>query len=178
MKTTSTLRAVNRRLSSLRSSTWMIVIVLVFTLLNFVVVVGVSSSSSSSTTIKVDKKRTNPTGPAVQRGYRYSSHVTLYIENVNDGSRTKSGWSTRQEDGADKDTPFVFEPGVNLIEGWTEGVLQMNEGERAYLHVPPELGYGARPMGNPHGGAFWIPANSHLLFDIEILGKEGEELDL
>ena len=144
-----------------------IVIVLAFTILNVV--------SSSST--KVDKQRTNPATPAVQRGYRYSSHVTLYIENKDDGSKTKSGWSTRQEDGADKDTPFVFEPGVNLIEGWTEGVLQMNEGERANLHVPPELGYGSRPMGNPNG-PFWIPANSHLLFDIEILGKEGEELDL
>ena len=170
MMKTSTLTALMRRLPSLPSS-MRIVIVLAFTLLNAAVV----SSSSSST--KVDKQRTNPTAPAVQRGYRYSSHVTLYIENVDDGSRTKSGWSTRQENGADKDTPFVFEPGVNLIEGWTEGVLQMNEGERAYLHVPPELGYGSRPMGNPHG-AFWIPANSHLLFDIEILGKEGEELDL
>mmetsp|Transcript_1488 Transcript_1488/g.3299 ORF Transcript_1488/g.3299 Transcript_1488/m.3299 type:complete len:172 (+) Transcript_1488:20-535(+) len=169
MMKTSTMRGANRRLSSFPS--WMmlvqIVIVLAFTILTVV--------SSSST--KVDKQRTNPTAPAVERGSRYSSHVTLYIENKDDGSKTKSGWSTRQEDGADKDTPFVFEPGVNLIEGWTEGVLQMNEGERAYLHVPPELGYGSRPMGNPHG-AFWIPANSYLLFDIEILGKEGEELDL
>lgn len=39
------------------------------------------------------------------------SHVTLYIENT-DGSKTPSGWSTRVSDGADKDSPFAFQPGV------------------------------------------------------------------
>ena len=39
------------------------------------------------------------------------SHVTLYIENA-DGSKTPSGWSTRKSDGADKDSPFAFQPGV------------------------------------------------------------------
>eukprot|EP00591_Stephanopyxis_turris_P007727 CAMPEP_0195519250 /NCGR_PEP_ID=MMETSP0794_2-20130614/14536_1 /TAXON_ID=515487 /ORGANISM="Stephanopyxis turris, Strain CCMP 815" /LENGTH=126 /DNA_ID=CAMNT_0040648373 /DNA_START=153 /DNA_END=533 /DNA_ORIENTATION=+ len=108
-------------------------------------------------------------GPSVTKDYRYQSMVTLYIENE-DGSRTPSGWSTRVSDGASSDSPFEFQPGVNLIAGWTEGVLKMNEGERALLHIPTELGYGASPMGSP-GGAFYIPANSNLLFDIEILGK-------
>ena len=43
----------------------------------------------------------------------------------------------------------------------------MKEGERAWLHVPSEKGYGAQSMGSP-GGAFYIPANSDLLFDIEV----------
>jgi FKBP-type peptidyl-prolyl cis-trans isomerase FkpA len=113
-------------------------------------------------------------GPAVGRDHVYSSHVTLYIENKVDGTKTPSGWSTRMEHGAPADAPFEFQPGKNLIPGWTEGVLRMVEGERAEIHVPPELGYGGRPMGSP-GGAFYIPADSHLLFDIEILGKAGEE---
>ena len=108
-------------------------------------------------------------GPDVTTSYKYSSMVTLYIENA-DKTRTPSGWSTRKEDGADQDRPFEFQPGVNLIEGWTEGVLKMKEGERALLHVPSAKGYGTRPMGRP-GGSFYIPANSDLLFDIEILGK-------
>jgi hypothetical protein len=112
-------------------------------------------------------------GPDVTRGNSYKSMVTLYIENV-DKSRTPSGWSTRKEDGAAIDNPFVFSPGVNLIEGWTQGVLQMKEGERALLHVPSSLGYGARSMGSPNGGGFYIPPNSDLLFDIEILGKKGD----
>jgi FKBP-type peptidyl-prolyl cis-trans isomerase len=111
-------------------------------------------------------------GDVVTRDYRYSSMVTLYIEEAN-GSKTPSGWSTRVSDGASVDSPFDFQPGVGLIEGWTEGVLQMKEGERAWLHVPAKLGYGSRSMGNP-GGAFYIPENSNLLFDIEILGKEGQ----
>ncbi|KAG7349434.1 peptidylprolyl isomerase FKBP-type [Nitzschia inconspicua] len=111
-------------------------------------------------------------GDAVTREFKYSSMVTLYIEEA-DGSKTPSGWSTRVSDGATADKPFDFQPGVGLIEGWTEGVLKMKEGERAWLHVPARLGYGDRPMGSP-GGAFYIPASSNLLFDIEILGKAGK----
>jgi len=111
-------------------------------------------------------------GPLVSRSFQYRSHVTLYIENRADKSRSPSGWSTRREDGAAADEPFEFTPGVGLIRGWTAGVLKMREGERALLHVPYHLGYGDRPMGSP-GGSFYIPANSDLLFDIEILGKAG-----
>jgi len=48
----------------------------------------------------------------------------------------------------------------------------MREGERALLHVPPELGYGSSPQGQ-QGGGWYIPGNSNLLFDIEIIGKTG-----
>ncbi|KAL7514363.1 hypothetical protein ACHAXN_011579 [Cyclotella atomus] len=114
-------------------------------------------------------------GPQVVRGSSYSSHVTLYIEKA-DGTKTPSGWSTRESDGAPVDQPFVFSPGVGLIEGWTEGVLKMKEGERSWLHVPSEKGYGAQEMGRPGGSGFYIPANSDLAFDIEILVKDGDEL--
>ena len=109
------------------------------------------------------------TGPAVTRDHRYSSHVTLYIEQE-DGTRTPSGWSTRVEDGAKAAKPFQFKPFQGLIQGWSEGVVQMKEGERALLHIPSAKGYGSSPMGSK-GGAFWIPANSNLLFDLEVLGK-------
>jgi len=112
----------------------------------------------------------------VTRLSKYRSMVTLYIENE-DLTKTPSGWSTRVSDGAKVDSPFEFQPGVGLIEGWTQGVLEMKEGERAWLHVPSALGYGGRPMGSP-GGAFYIPASSNLLFDIEILGTVGGEKDL
>jgi peptidylprolyl isomerase len=103
--------------------------------------------------------------------------VTLYIEN-DDKSKTPAGWSTRVSDGASEDKPFEFQPGVGLIEGWTAGVLQMKEGERALLHVPAHLGYGSRAMGSPGGSGFYIPGSSNLLFDIEIIGKSGGEPDL
>jgi len=120
-------------------------------------------------TVDVIKKGS---GPPVTTVHRYSSHVTLYIKN-DDGSKTPSGWSTRKSDGAATDQPFAFQPGVGLIIGWTEGVLKMTEGERSWLTVPSEKGYGAQSMGSP-GGSFYIPANSNLLFDIEILGKESD----
>ena len=92
--------------------------------------------------------------------------------------QTSSGWPTRVSDGAAANAPFAFQPGVGLIEGWTEGVLQMQEGERSWLHVPSAKGYGSREMGSPGGGGgFYIPSNSDLLFDIEILGTEpGQDL--
>mmetsp|Transcript_25853 Transcript_25853/g.42026 ORF Transcript_25853/g.42026 Transcript_25853/m.42026 type:complete len:164 (-) Transcript_25853:2333-2824(-) len=112
-------------------------------------------------------------GPQVTKAHRYSSHVTLYIQNT-DGTKTPSGWSTRKSHGATSDQPFAFQPGVGLITGWTEGVLKMKEGERSWLSVPSEKGYGGQEMGRPSGsgGGFYIPAHSDLLFDIEILGRE------
>jgi hypothetical protein len=101
---------------------------------------------------------------------RYAAQVTLLIEQA-DGSTVPSGWSTRREAGGDG-KPFVFQPGKNLIPGWTQGVLQMREGERALIHVPPELGYGGSDQGSK-GSGWFIPKNSHLLFDIQIVSKEG-----
>jgi FKBP-type peptidyl-prolyl cis-trans isomerase len=49
----------------------------------------------------------------------------------------------------------------------------MREGERALMHVPSALGYGSKEMGSK-GGAWYIPANSDLLFDIKIVGKAGK----
>eukprot|EP00545_Synedropsis_sp_CCMP1620_P014544 CAMPEP_0119004108 /NCGR_PEP_ID=MMETSP1176-20130426/956_1 /TAXON_ID=265551 /ORGANISM="Synedropsis recta cf, Strain CCMP1620" /LENGTH=136 /DNA_ID=CAMNT_0006955781 /DNA_START=139 /DNA_END=549 /DNA_ORIENTATION=+ len=120
---------------------------------------------------------TSPSGGAPVTGeHKYRSMVTLYIEN-DDKSKTPAGWSTRVSDGASEDRPFEFQPGVGLIVGWSNGVLQMKEGERALLHVPASLGYGSRAMGNPAAASdkgasgFYIPANSNLVFDIEVLGK-------
>jgi FKBP-type peptidyl-prolyl cis-trans isomerase len=131
------------------------------------------SAFASSSGVRVETL-TPGTGPAVTRDSRYRSMVTLYIVG-DDEQLTPSGWSTRQEHGADIDMPFEFQPGVNLIEGWTEGVLQMIEGERAKVFVPSSLGYGNVPMGSKNGGGFYIPANSDLMFDIQILGKAGDE---
>lgn len=55
-------------------------------------------------------------------------------------------------------------------------MLNMKEGERSWLYVPSEKGYGAQTLGTHGGAGFYIPANSDLAFDIEILGQEGDEL--
>jgi len=130
---------------------------------------GLKQQRNSSQVVVESLSKESGSSVAVTREHKYQSDVTLYIEK-SDGERIPSGWSTRVEDGVAKEQPFEFQPGVNLIQGWTIGVLQMEEGERALLHVPAALGYDSSPMGRK-GGAFYIPANSNLLFDIKILGK-------
>lgn len=103
---------------------------------------------------KVDIVSAAPDNAPVTTAHAYESHVTLSIE-ADDGTLTPSGWSTRGS------SPFSFTPGQGLIQGWTDGVLKMKEGERAHMHVPASLGYGASPQGSK-GGAWYIPGNSNV----------------
>eukprot|EP00750_Incisomonas_marina_P021880 INCI4780.3.p1 GENE.INCI4780.3~~INCI4780.3.p1 ORF type:complete len:846 (+),score=129.67 INCI4780.3:511-3048(+) len=138
----------------------------------------VAAAASEGNEVTVDILKSAPTNPMVVRGTAYDAHVTLYIEALG-GALTPAGWSTRKIHGGDG-KPFRFIPGKGLIEGWTLGVLKMHEGERAGLHVPSKLGYGASAQGSK-GGAWYIPANSNLYFDIEVLessssdGQRGNE---
>jgi FKBP-type peptidyl-prolyl cis-trans isomerase len=55
-----------------------------------------------------------------------------------------------------------------LIKGWQEALVMMKPGAKWTLYVPPELAYGARPQQA-------IPANSVLIFDLEIVSvKPGQ----
>jgi len=59
--------------------------------------------------------------------------------------------------------PFSFKLGAGqVIKGWDEGIALLNVGDKATLRIPPELGYGPQANGK-------IPANSVLIFDVELL---------
>ncbi len=68
-------------------------------------------------------------------------------------------------------TIFDQTPGVEtrtfslggLILGWQKGIPLIKSGGKITLYLPPSLGYGAQANGS-------IPANSILIFDIELLG--------
>jgi FKBP-type peptidyl-prolyl cis-trans isomerase len=59
--------------------------------------------------------------------------------------------------------PFSFKLGAGqVIPGWDEGIALLQVGDKATFRIPANLGYGANPNGK-------IPANSVLIFDVELL---------
>lgn len=55
-----------------------------------------------------------------------------------------------------------------VISGWTEGLQLMSVGAKYRLFVPPELAYGSQDRGP-------IPANSTLIFDVELLAIDSAD---
>lgn len=64
--------------------------------------------------------------------------------------------------GEDRSPLGVFLGGRQVIAGFEEGLLGMRVGGTRRLIIPPQLGYGAAPQPG-------IPANSTLIFDLELL---------
>ncbi|GHV71549.1 peptidylprolyl isomerase [Spirochaetia bacterium] len=51
-----------------------------------------------------------------------------------------------------------------VIPGWDQTVVEMKLGEKRTVIIPPELGYGNQDVGNG-----LIPANSYLIFEMELV---------
>jgi peptidylprolyl isomerase len=92
-------------------------------------------------------------GPAVKKGDKVSMLYTGKLTNdtVFDATSRRGN------------APFKFKVGVRqVIPGWDSVVSHLHAGDRAVMRIPPQYGYGARPNGA-------IPANSTLVFDVEVL---------
>lgn len=69
--------------------------------------------------------------------------------------------------------PIDFTPGAaNIIPGFQFGVVGMNVGEERRLIIPPALGYQNVPQINQVTGDTIIPANSTLIFDVELISTQ------
>jgi FKBP-type peptidyl-prolyl cis-trans isomerase FklB len=62
--------------------------------------------------------------------------------------------------------PITFSPNL-VIPGWCEALTMMPVGSRWEVYIPENLAYGSRATGQ-------IPAYSALIFDIEVVGIEGQ----
>ncbi|MEP2652525.1 MAG: FKBP-type peptidyl-prolyl cis-trans isomerase [Paraglaciecola sp.] len=92
------------------------------------------------------------TGKAAERGALITAHY--------------KGWL---EDGTEFDSSFkngsAFQTVLSnkrVIQGWILGLKDMRVGGKRKLWVPAHLAYGERQIGN------MIPANSNLIFEIEL----------
>ncbi|MCD4498216.1 FKBP-type peptidyl-prolyl cis-trans isomerase [Chromobacterium vaccinii] len=92
-------------------------------------------------------------GKEAVRGALITSHYTGWLE---DGTKFDSS--------VDKGRPFQCVIGTGrVIKGWDQGMMGMRVGGKRKLWVPAHLAYGERQIGDR------IPANSNLVFEIELL---------
>lgn len=64
--------------------------------------------------------------------------------------------------------PAIFQLG-QVIVGWQKGIPHAAKGGDITLYLPPSLAYGANVRLNPQTGDTTIPANSYLVFRVQIL---------
>ena len=139
-------------------------ILLLLSLLVFAAALFSQSSSTGPTKVTGDPVTT-------KSGLKYYDIKAGTGETATSGKTVRvhyTGWLTngkKFDSSVDRNQPFEFGLGRGMvIKGWDEGVAGMKIGGKRQLHIPPELGYGARGAGGV------IPPNATLIFDVELLG--------
>ncbi len=107
---------------------------------------------TTSSGLKYTITQSNPNGEQIKVGDKVKVH---YTGKLLDGKIFDSS--------VERNDPFTFTVGAGeVIQGWDEGLALLRVGEKATLTLPANIGYGNQAVGS-------IPANSTLIFDIEVL---------
>lgn len=96
-------------------------------------------------------------GDKVKMGDSIVVHYSGYL--WADGTKFDSSWDSKQP------ATFTLAEG-NLIKGFIDGLVGQKVGSQVVIIIPPVLGYGNQAQGT-------IPANSTLVFVVDILGIKG-----
>jgi FKBP-type peptidyl-prolyl cis-trans isomerase len=127
----------------------------------------------SSCSPKVEKQEAKPDPysgyKSFPSGMKYLDKSEGYGSPLINGQKVTVHYIVRLEDGSvQEDTyksgkPFTFQLGdESTLRGVNEGIAGMKKSGKRILVIPPELAYGSRAINK-------IPANSTLIFELEIL---------
>jgi peptidyl-prolyl cis-trans isomerase A (cyclophilin A) len=107
---------------------------------------------------------------ATPSGLYYKITESTEGKKANVGDVVSVHYAGKLVDGTEFDSSFKRNEPIEItigigqvIKGWDEGILLLNEGESATLLIPSDLGYGA----NGAGGV--IPPNAWLIFDVQLV---------
>lgn len=141
--------------------------------------IGIQSEKSETANDKSSEKNPDQSGQA-QKINNNDNNKTMELEikttqegtgerQVKTGDTISVHYTGKLTDGTkfdssvDRGVPFEFTVGQGMvIQGWEQGFLGAKVGEKRTLTIPAEMGYGARAVGS-------IPANSTLIFDVELV---------
>ena len=113
--------------------------------------VNVSNTKSMTDTLVMEDIVVGQ-GDAVVAGDTITVHYTGWLTN-----------GTKFDSSVDRGEPFTTKIGVGrVIQGWDEGMVGMKIGGKRKLTIPASMGYGDRAVSV-------IPANSTLIFEVELL---------
>lgn len=125
-----------------------------------------AQKSKSTQKIKLNVEYTTPSGlkyKITQQGKGIQATAGSKVSVHYTGTLTNG---TKFDSSKDRNQPFSFKLGAGqVIKGWDEGIALLKVGDKAVFTIPPGLAYGEKEMGS-------IPANSTLIFEVELLSVE------
>jgi FKBP-type peptidyl-prolyl cis-trans isomerase len=100
------------------------------------------------------------TGATAALGDTLQVHYSGYVYSAN----VAGNKGAKFDSSVDRGTPLNVKLGTtSLIEGFTQGLVGLQQGGKRTLIIPAALGYGATGSGNV------IPPNATIVFDVELI---------